>query len=83
MSYGAKREFGREAMTFHRWSVPTAGPLARQSDSKHFLQIKGFKGGVPQNPLDKLGVFPERARQRESKGNTETAAVKPRVDSAS
>jgi hypothetical protein len=34
---------------------------------------------VPPNPLDKLGVHPERARMRESKGNTETAAVKPRA----
>ena len=43
--------------------------------SSQNLHSKGFGGGVPLNPLDKLGVSPEPVEGL----NTETAAVKPRV----
>ena len=44
------------------------------------LHIKGFAGGVPLKPFDKLRVSPERRAMRGVEGlNTETAAVKPRV----
>jgi len=44
------------------------------------LHIKGFAGGVPLKPFDKLRVSPERRATRGVEGlNTETAAVKPRV----
>jgi hypothetical protein len=39
------------------------------------LHSKGFGGGVPLNPLDKLGVSPEPVEGP----NTETAAVNLRV----
>ena len=44
------------------------------------LHIKGFVGGVPLKPFDKLRVSPERRATRGVEGlNTKTAAVKPRV----
>ena len=44
------------------------------------LHIKGFIGGVPLKPFDKLRVSPEQRATRGVEGlNTKTAAVKPRV----
>ncbi len=53
---------------------------ARRTRRISGLHIKGFAGGVPLNPFDKLRVSPERRATRGVEGlNTETAAVKPRV----
>ena len=43
------------------------------------LHSKGFGGGVPLNPSTGSGLTLSEARSAKSKGNTETAAVKPRV----
>ena len=56
----------------------TASP--RRARRVFDLHIKGFAGGVPLKPFDKLRVGPERRATRGVEGlNTETAAVKPRV----
>lgn len=55
-------------------------PPALSKTDQHHFQSKGFLGGVPRTPFDKLRVRPEQGAKRAVDGlNTETTAVKPRV----
>jgi hypothetical protein len=64
----------------HSRKLSSPGPTRRILN----LHIKGFAGGVPLKPFDKLRVSPERRATRGVEGlNTERTTVKPWVGSAS
>ncbi len=60
--------------------------LRRTGRTRRFrtlLQFKGFGGGVPLNPSTDSGLVLSKRASVSRRTNTETAAVKPRVGSAS